>query len=43
MQDRDIENFAKFLNIEENSDDWRNLFDLAAVAKKQIPDYVYNG
>jgi transcriptional regulator with XRE-family HTH domain len=36
------EKFAKFLGIEENSDDWRNLFDLAAVAKKQIPDYVYN-
>jgi transcriptional regulator with XRE-family HTH domain len=37
-----IENFAKFLNIKENSDDWHSLFDLAAIAKKQIPDYVYN-
>jgi transcriptional regulator with XRE-family HTH domain len=37
-----IEAFAKYLNIEENAEDWRDLFDFAAVAKKQIPDYVYN-
>jgi transcriptional regulator with XRE-family HTH domain len=37
-----IEKFAESLNIKENSDDWYSLFDLAAVAKKRIPDYVYN-
>jgi transcriptional regulator with XRE-family HTH domain len=37
-----IENYAEFLGIEKNSDDWHSLFDLAAIGKKRIPDYVFN-
>ncbi len=37
-----IKQYAKFLKIEEDSEEWIELFDLAAVAKRTIPDYVYN-
>ena len=37
-----LEKYARFLKIEENSEDWLTLFDLASIAKKQIPTYVFN-
>ena len=37
-----LEKYAKFLKIEKDSKDWFNLFDLAAIAKKRIPDYVFD-
>lgn len=32
---------AKVLKIEKGSKEWQQLFDLASIAKKKIPDYVY--
>lgn len=37
-----LEKYAEFLKIEKDSEDWFNLFDLAAIAKKRIPDYVFD-
>ncbi len=37
-----LEKYANFLRIEKNSEDWFTLFDLAAIAKKRIPDYVFD-
>lgn len=37
-----LEKYAEALKIQRNSDDWFRFFDLAAVARKQIPNYVYN-
>jgi len=34
--------YVRALKIEKNSDDWFKFFDLAAVARKEIPSYVYN-
>ena len=36
-----LEEYAKFLHIEKNTDDWFSFFDLASVARKEIPDYVF--
>lgn len=34
--------YAHILGIKEESSDWLDLFDLAAISKKRIPDYVFN-
>lgn len=37
-----LEKYAEFLKIEKGSEDWFNLFDLAAIAKKRIPDHLFD-
>lgn len=37
-----LEKYAAFLGIEKNSERWFTLFDLAAIARKKIPDYVFD-
>jgi len=41
-EDREkLDQIAKVLKIKKGSKDWQQLFDLASIAKKKIPDYVY--
>lgn len=37
-----LEEIANLLNIKKGTSDWTKFFDLAAVAKREIPEYVYN-
>jgi transcriptional regulator with XRE-family HTH domain len=37
-----LEQIAKVLKIKKGSKEWLLMFDLASIAKKKIPDYVYN-
>lgn len=37
-----LEEIAQLLKFEKGSKKWTELFDLATVAKRNIPDYVYN-
>ena len=36
-----LEEIASILKLKEGDAEWTKFFDLAAVAKKKIPDYVY--
>ena len=36
-----LEEIASILKLKESGAEWIKFFDLAAVAKKKIPDYVY--
>jgi len=41
-EDREkLDQIAKVLKIKKASKDWQQLFDLASIAKRKIPDYVY--
>ncbi|MCW8811534.1 MAG: helix-turn-helix domain-containing protein [Ignavibacteriaceae bacterium] len=41
-EDREkLDQIATVLKIKKGSKNWQQLFDLASIAKKKIPDYVY--
>lgn len=35
-----LEQYTEFLQIEKNSTEWLELFDLASIAKGRIPDHI---
>ena len=37
-----LEKIAAVLKFEKGSNDWLKLFDLVAISKQKIPDYVYS-
>lgn len=37
-----LKNIASILKLEKGSSDWQRFFDLAYLAKREIPDYVYS-
>jgi transcriptional regulator with XRE-family HTH domain len=35
-----VEQYAEYLKVQKDSDDWLTLFDLAAISKGKLPDYI---
>lgn len=41
INDKKLKEIARVLGIEQKSQDYKLLFDLATIEKREIPDYVY--